>query len=123
MLGVKRFADTFTLVAVAIKQPNSSRINHPLLFPAWDQTTKGMLAGHGKPQLRGVEYFRKGLGGDHPPHVGSETAADRRSRTLTDVHERLFVPFFINGSPWISADVQQKMCETNSGLQRQECRV
>jgi hypothetical protein len=32
-------------------------------------------------------------------------ASDLSSRTCTDVHERLFVPFFINESPWIGADV------------------
>jgi hypothetical protein len=32
-------------------------------------------------------------------------ASDLSSRTCTEVHERLFVPFFINESPLISADV------------------
>jgi hypothetical protein len=30
-------------------------------------------------------------------------ASDFRSRTSTDVHERLFFPFFMSEPPWVSA--------------------
>jgi hypothetical protein len=37
-------------------------------------------------------------------------ASDLSSRTCTEVHERLFVSFFINESPLISADVVAEKC-------------
>jgi len=41
-------------------------------------------------------------------------AIDFSSRTCTDVHERLFLPFFINESPYMSAGLVAGSCQKTS---------